>query len=731
MNGLASEWIPYLIQLAAALMLVVYARARFNSPPTNRSGTTFALFFFGLIFYCALLMALWIVVVVMVRQGSIGFDKATVLLGGGDPKLQEEFRPYAPIMAALVIVVATHFPWVRRLDNAGREFCVKLAAIPREADRLALELAQTAEFQPKSERLRNRIRMIITEEIDPQALRFEADGSLASRFTRAVGLYWLFVGPSGNGTRTDLANTHSRSAYTRIMYLSESTAVRIVARYRELMQTGRAYFKTPHPDLEEALNCSIEEVSQLTCGLIARYVLYCNATKAKRRQRLARMGFDASRTMAIRFGLDHWVATILAVIVLSAAIMASAPGTRLLPPGQILTISITFGLTIGCAVLGAVVVAQRFMERYEGETPGYPPIAELTAAALIVAGLSAAIRLGVPLVSSPLLGDGFELPQIFAQFRERLPGLIIPTACTMSLGLLCIYLGAPRWNKRRVVAAGAIGNALAFMGAGALVAATIDDKVLIHFYKDLDYARLLVVLQSGVIGLAIGAMVLYAFRRSERARRDDAEHAAEIARLRTPGLALPAATEELEPLTAPRSERALQNYGGYSRANVAHLEGRYVCCRPGFVTPDIISAYIMDLRWDEDASCLTFEEKDREDDDHTQRGRVYIPDGRPFMSFVTVALGAIRLVTVSRPDKGGSARGLIMTLSNPAGMNFTPACAPIVLKRVADNIPRLGFIRDDDPDYEFFRQELVSVVPDFALFASTPRSLSRLAQAAE
>jgi hypothetical protein len=63
--------------------------------------------------------------------------------------------------------------------------------------------------------------------------------------------------------------------------------------------------------------------------------------------------------------------------VLSAGIMASTLGTLPLPAGQILMISITFGLSIGCAVMGAVVVAQRFRSA-EGETSPDPPIAELT-----------------------------------------------------------------------------------------------------------------------------------------------------------------------------------------------------------------------------------------------------------------------------------------------------------------------------------------------------------------
>jgi hypothetical protein len=722
----SSEWIPYLVQpsewIVSALMLIVYARVRFNSPPTNRSGTTFALFSLGLIFYYALIVALWALVTIAVRQGSIRFDNAVVWLGGVNPAAQEEFKPYAPLVAALVIVVAAQFPWVRRIDNAARSVCIKLAAIPREADRLALELAQTADFQPKSVRLRSQVSKIITEEIGPQALSFELDGSLAARFTRAVGLYWLFVGPNSKGTQIDFANANTRSVYSRIMQLSEVTAARVTARYEELMQAASAYFATPRPtrELKEALNRSIVEVSLLTCSLIARYVLYCNATKGKRRQRLARMGFDPSRTMTVRFGVDQWVATILAVIVLSAGMMAFMPGTLRLDAGKILTISITFGLSIGFAVMAAVVVAQRFMERHEGETSPYPPIAELTAAALIVAGLSVALRIGIPVIPPLLLGDSSDLSSIFIQFRERLPGILIPFACTISLGLLCIYLGARR-RQVHVIALGALGNGLAFVAASLLVAWMLDDTVLSQFYARPGQARPLIVMTSGLIGLAIGAMVLWAFKRSERARHDDVEQAAQSVRAGIPGLAALPAAEELDPAAASRAEVSARNYGGYLRTNVAHLEGRYVCFRPAFTAPGVISAYLVDVRWDDAASCLTFEEKDRADAGHTQRGRVYIPDGRPFISLVTVEGGAIRLVTVSRPEQGESARGLIMTLSNPSGMNFTPAGAPIVLKRVADKIPQLGFIRPDAPDYEFYRQELEAVTPAFGFFASAPR----------
>src|SRR5262245_65918930 len=80
------------------------------------------------------------------------------------------------------------------------------------------------------------------------------------------------------------------------MQISETKARSAAARYQELMQAGCAYFATQNSakELEEALNRSISEVAQLTCNLIARYVLYCDATKSKRLRRLSTMGLDAT-----------------------------------------------------------------------------------------------------------------------------------------------------------------------------------------------------------------------------------------------------------------------------------------------------------------------------------------------------------------------------------------------------------------------------------------------------
>jgi uncharacterized protein YneF (UPF0154 family) len=217
------------------------------------------------------------------------------------------------------------------------------------------------------------------------------------------------------------------------MQLGEATLVRLAARYDELMETGLAYFTATHPtrELRQALDRSISEVSLLTCSLIARYVLYSTATESKRRQRLSTMGFDATGAIW-KFGADQWVTTILAVIVLGAGMMVFLPGTLSLEASRILAISVTFALSIGFAVIGGVWAARRFLERHDRELSADPPIAELTLAALIVAGLSIGLRIAFPLVPALIQGSSTALPDAINMFIQRWPGIIIPFACTIS-----------------------------------------------------------------------------------------------------------------------------------------------------------------------------------------------------------------------------------------------------------------------------------------------------------
>jgi hypothetical protein len=191
------------------------------------------------IVYYALLLALWVLVIIMLRQGSIGFDNVSRLFPKVDPKVAEEFAQYNPLIAALIIVVASQFKKVRRIDTAARSFCVAVAAIPWAAERLAVELAQSTNFEPQTNQLRDRVTEIISNNIGPHALNFSRDRTVAARFTRAVALYWLFIGPRNDGIHPAFAsNAHSRSAYASVMKLGEATAARADERYAFLLDAN-------------------------------------------------------------------------------------------------------------------------------------------------------------------------------------------------------------------------------------------------------------------------------------------------------------------------------------------------------------------------------------------------------------------------------------------------------------------------------------------------------------
>jgi hypothetical protein len=158
------------IWLIPALFLFVAAWVNFNTPPTNRASTTFALFYFGMIIYYALLVALWLLVVITISKPAAQFG----LIGP------------APFAAALIVIIASQFKSVGSLDAAARQLCVYLASIPREADQLALELANRAEFKLKSPRIKTHVSSFIINNFGKNALNFSNDGSPSSYFTRAV-----------------------------------------------------------------------------------------------------------------------------------------------------------------------------------------------------------------------------------------------------------------------------------------------------------------------------------------------------------------------------------------------------------------------------------------------------------------------------------------------------------------------------------------------------------------
>lgn len=158
---------------------------------------------------------------------------------------------------------------------------------------------------------------------------------------------------------------------------------------------------------------------------------------------------------------------------------------------------------------------------------------------------------------------------------------------------------------------------------------------------------------------------------------------------------------------------APKDAGGYPFSTALCFHGEYLCVRPAFSDPKILIVYLIDIRWDDTKCCLVFEERNRPDPKHTQKGIVYLPLGKPFMNLVTIDTGSIRTITVSHPDENGVARGIITTLHNPRGTLLTPVSAPVVLRRSsAEEAVHGDFVKPGMFGYDIYRSLIDSVTAE-------------------
>lgn len=127
---------------------------------------------------------------------------------------------------------------------------------------------------------------------------------------------------------------------------------------------------------------------------------------------------------------------------------------------------------------------------------------------------------------------------------------------------------------------------------------------------------------------------------------------------------------------------APDEYGGYSRASVAWLEGSYLTLRPSFGERGAVYAYLTNIAWDAAASMLAFREAERVDSDFIQFGFVAVPNQTGHVYLVTNRHGQHRLAVLARPTITGIMHGLLTTLRVGRGSHLSPIATPLVLKPV-------------------------------------------------
>jgi hypothetical protein len=172
-----------------------------------------------------------------------------------------------------------------------------------------------------------------------------------------------------------------------------------------------------------------------------------------------------------------------------------------------------------------------------------------------------------------------------------------------------------------------------------------------------------------------------------------------------------------------RQSEAAADLGGYTLRTVQELIGEYFFVRPSFSNPSRLIGYLVEILWDEKQACLVFNETFRPDPTYQQRGNVYIPFGRPFLTLVTMYNGMIRTVMVSQPDGAGVLRGIICTLHNAQSTYFLPATAPVILKKLKSVAgQKFGYIEPQDDAYSDLKAMLDSVTHEkyAAIITGTP-----------
>jgi hypothetical protein len=147
---------------------------------------------------------------------------------------------------------------------------------------------------------------------------------------------------------------------------------------------------------------------------------------------------------------------------------------------------------------------------------------------------------------------------------------------------------------------------------------------------------------------------------------------------------------------------APEEMGGYTLKTAKPYIGEYIYVRPAFENPSNLLVYEIEIGWED--NYLFFQEKNRKDARHTQRGKVYLPPSSPVVNLVTIAEGYIRHIILSQIDNDGIMRGLIQTLFNPFANAYIPASAPVVMRRKTSiSNFQLGTLDEKHRDYKIHR----------------------------
>ena len=400
------------------LLIIAYAWARFNTPPSNRSSTRQALYWSSAIGYVLSALALFATLAILLNAGPW----RKLLLGpADDPALP------APLIATLAMTTLLPVvPTLKRIDEWFLSIFLDWAEIPGEIRRRAatmtlenfsvtkedvVALRQSYTEAGYGDTLAHHLRRRGTEGLEVSQQRLTRIVKLYDRVCKLANepRYRHFFAETASEF-DELDRTTSgflRRAATSLTLAERVRTAETAATYDELVQERREEF---------ANNC--RDTFRLLALFLARAVLRSESSEMGIVRRLRAVGFDAAEPMNLpRFPIHSL--TVLALAIFVYLLVAVVFFDRLMGSPQLHQISgLMIAVKVAAVRLGTIGLTVWLMQRYSffRREPGDPPrFFAYVLNGLIAAGAAAGISVLFHLGNPDLLPIG-DLPLILLSF---------------------------------------------------------------------------------------------------------------------------------------------------------------------------------------------------------------------------------------------------------------------------------------------------------------------------